>query len=315
MSQPEDFASIFGSEPEGDGPSSGAFDDLLEDMGGSSFISVSKLIDQSIRNEQTSRRMDGFHPSFIAGRKCLNAYYKSVTQDMPQEHFSPRTLRIFANGEDVHKRLQRIMKPHLLGTWQCRNCHTVHNEHHVYVEWLRHRAEHGDFSAKAELQFIADNASLEPEPCPEKCVNCEYDSFKYLEWRVIDTRYNVTGKIDGVIRIDGNDYGWEIKSANKRSFDSASYIQKYKSQFALYLHLLGLTRGIITIECKDNQELKDIQVTTDSIDIGDELQLMLTVNRIRRGEQELPPPVFNTECKDCPFYGKSCSPASNEKNT
>ncbi len=73
--------------------------------------------------------------------------------------------------------------------------------------------------------------------------------------------YEIKGHTDGIIRVNGVDAVLEIKSMNSNRFYSC-YEPKpdHLIQVNIYMFCLGIPRGCILCECKDNQELKEFYV-------------------------------------------------------
>lgn len=255
--------------------------------------------------------MDGFHPSFIAHTDCLNAMYLHRTEH-ERETFFAKTHRIFQNGNDYHTRIQRHLRKHLLGTWKCRDCHSVINENIKYLDWIEKTQTHEDcLKAIKPVKTLSDN----PVPIPSECPSCQGIDFKYMEWRVIDPETQITGKIDGIIEYQGVMFGFEAKSANFNSFKSLGYgtplFKKYERQFSLYLNSLGFQYGIIYIENKNDQSEKVFTINVNDAAIQEFLKpTVSTMEKVNHHLQigSVPMPVRNKDCKDCMYAGGLCLP-------
>jgi hypothetical protein len=70
------------------------------------------------------------------------------------------------------------------------------------------------------------------------------------------------GRADAIIFADGRIAVLEVKSMKKEDFQK---LKKYGSrkaylQLQLYLHFLGIDDGIILVECKDDQRIKEFHI-------------------------------------------------------
>lgn len=303
--------------------------DLLDavDGMGHDLISVSSKVDEILSSPPPrldnygGLYMDGFyHPSFVAHRTCPTAYYHHRMQEPDSRgSFSPKTLRIFHNGDHVHLRLQSYMRDLLYGSWSCRSCHTKYNVNVLYGRWLSSikKSDPRFPSAQDEISSIYSYAHS-PTIFPGDEFECRYCGHQvppnYEEWRVVDFDRGIAGKMDGVLMTpSGELMGWEIKSANMRSFLSlkpgSALLEKYRKQFAMYLQVCGFKTGVITVECKDNQDLKDFYVDASEVDLSQVYASMRESSEHARAHGEPPPPVRNPDCKDCPFLHDPCIPS------
>lgn len=314
-------------------PLDGLFDDLGDDQSVSHLVnlldqigpdipSLVKLASTHLMELAKDREqgyggaiVPGFHPSFLAGRRCPIAYYYSTgVVERKEDEFDPRTLRIFGNGNKVHSRIQAYLAPYLYGTWKCRTCHKFVNEHSDYVRWLQ--------KANRRTDHISSH-SHSPVGMPEECPYCgasngEY-TFKYAEWRVMTP--TITGKIDGlVMNAKGNFVGIEIKSANDRMFgilrsNRGESLWKYKEQFGLYLKSLGLRFGMILVENKNDQELMEFPVDMQFPEISARIKEIESSieTALQYTNNNVPVPTKIAECNTCPFYKSPCQPGERRK--
>jgi hypothetical protein len=88
---------------------------------------------------------------------------------------------------------------------------------------------------------------------------------KQIEVPVESTEYEIQGHTDGIIEINGMEGVLEIKSMNQNQFYSA-YEPKtdHLIQINIYMYCIGIPRGCLLYECKDNQELKEFYVKQDN---------------------------------------------------
>lgn len=87
---------------------------------------------------------------------------------------------------------------------------------------------------------------------------------KQVEVPVENVEYEIQGHTDGVIEINGIEGVLEIKSMNQNQFYSA-YEPKpdHLIQINVYMYCIGIPRGCLLYECKDNQELREFYVKQD----------------------------------------------------
>lgn len=72
--------------------------------------------------------------------------------------------------------------------------------------------------------------------------------------------YGVVGTIDGIVKIDGERYIFELKSAKNEKFKSIDKLLTdtgYLQQSLLYMYFMGIPRVIFLVENKDTQELAE----------------------------------------------------------
>lgn len=71
------------------------------------------------------------------------------------------------------------------------------------------------------------------------------------------------GRADALISLDGKVAVLEIKSMNRESFNRLENIPDAQSywQVQLYMHFLKVDYGVILVECKDDQRLKEFHVS------------------------------------------------------
>ena len=136
-----------------------------------------------------------------------------------------------------------------------------------------------------------------------------------FEWR----EYQITGKVDMKIVIDGKAIPAEIKSSSPFAFDSVNsvqdmlnhkylYMRKYPAQLALYLLMDNKERGCFIFKNKSTGAMKEIWMDLDYDFAESLLKKADTVNRhLEAGT--VPPPIDYDEmvCGECPFQ-HICTP-------
>jgi len=124
-----------------------------------------------------------------------------------------------------------------------------------------------------ELQFIFDEGHLQEKAVLEALREAGFDVIeeqKALSW----PKYNITGKIDGKIIIDGKAYPIEVKSMSPYIFDSINtldnlkfhkyhHIRGYYIQMNLYLLLEEKEKGFFILKNKSSGQIKVLEVELD----------------------------------------------------
>ncbi len=100
--------------------------------------------------------------------------------------------------------------------------------------------------------------------------NCVHDRIiGYLEQQGVVKAKNVKmnkwlfhGRADAILSIENKLVVLEVKSMNSNRFEN---LKKYGErcaylQLQLYMHFLGIDDGIILVECKDDQRLKEFHI-------------------------------------------------------
>jgi hypothetical protein len=93
----------------------------------------------------------------------------------------------------------------------------------------------------------------------------EIGILKRSEVPVENEEYEIKGHTDGILEVGGFEGVLEIKSMNSTQFYSC-YAPKadHLIQINVYMFCLGIPRGCLLYECKDDQELKEFYVKQDA---------------------------------------------------
>jgi len=92
----------------------------------------------------------------------------------------------------------------------------------------------------------------------------ELGILREVECPVENREYEIKGHADGVLEIDGKKGVLEIKSINSRGFYGLlEPDERHLIQANVYMFCLGIPRGVILYENKDNQDLREFLVTQD----------------------------------------------------
>jgi hypothetical protein len=260
-----------------------------------SLPDLDALIEEGIietnSHEDSDIRMPGYHPSQISSRTCVRFY---VLHSLPEFHveqkFNATTHEIFDVGNDIHKRIQRYLSPHLLGTWKCRQCGYMYN---------------------ANYDENYNPIDKEPDYMPTSCKKCGYKHFKYMEWKIISPN-GIRGSIDGIISYNGEIGGIEIKSTKSMIWSKLSVdmdmVKKYIKQFAIYLKELDLGWGKFIFDNKDTHQKKYLTIKNGEVDLSDIYYSIELANEYKKNKK-LPKARICDDCEQCPYYRtKYCNP-------
>ena len=253
--------------------------------------------------------MKAIHLSSASKTQCGNFHFLHYHHGNGKTSFSPNTLMIFENGNYTHTRIQTLLKPRLLGTWKCEGCGRIHHENSAYKTFVEE---------VAKIDFFVDHLmvyslSEEPMPMPEECV-CGSRDFSYIEWRVIDLENFISSRCDGVIEHEGVKWVLEIKSCNNNFFNEFSKTGLYHSyvrQLGSYMKILGIQKGLMLLENKNDQQAKVIPYDMDTFYSDPSFYhtwetIKEAAGAIRKGEELFPKKI--AACEQCVFYNKECKP-------
>lgn len=202
------------------------------------------------------RRDKMFHPSSLAGGFCPREWslynYHPEGYTIREGSVDPRLGRIFGNGHDVHARIQSYLGAHLWGLWVRR------------VDW--------------------DKQNDRPVLETHKGFRPSGNGWTYAEVKLRHEPHRILGSTDGLLHIDGEKWGLEIKSINP---DGYRWLQDkprvvHTNQVLIYEHALEWERTasgkkhrdafdalplrgfIVLYENKGTQELKEYVVPFDA---------------------------------------------------
>jgi hypothetical protein len=121
--------------------------------------------------------------------------------------------------------------------------------------------------------------------------------------------YNIGGRTDSLIELEGESYLIELKSINGDSFKFQLSEPKsaHVDQLQLYMFLSGVHHGILLYENKNTQEIKMFTVDYNEENIEPILQKVLYVNKCVENKVLPPREGIRTDykCKSCGHRG-SC---------
>ncbi|MCD6092738.1 MAG: PD-(D/E)XK nuclease family protein [Candidatus Aenigmarchaeota archaeon] len=123
------------------------------------------------------------------------------------------------------------------------------------------------------------------------------------------------GRADAIVHINKENYVLEIKSMNPFIFEKRAMSKpdiNHIMQLQLYMHYFNISKGIILVESKGNQELKEFIIQKDEKMIDDILS-KFTELKEKIDNNELPPVPDKTgwdfdKCLYC-VYRKTCRKA------
>lgn len=116
------------------------------------------------------------------------------------------------------------------------------------------------------------------------------------------------GRADAIISLGGKNYVVEMKSLHPYHFDRTAREPRrdHYLQLQLYMHYLDIPQGIILMENRGNQELREFAVGRDEEVIRTVLAEFEELHRLVFREGRLPPMPDKSEweydqCRYCPF--------------
>lgn len=116
------------------------------------------------------------------------------------------------------------------------------------------------------------------------------------------------GRADAIVSLGGENFVVEIKSVHPYQFDQATARPRrdHYLQLQLYLHYLDVPRGVILMENKANQALREFLVERDEGTVRRVLSQFAELHRLIFEEGRLPPLPDKSEweydqCRYCPF--------------
>jgi len=252
---------------------------------------IRKAIKKKAIESAGERTYEYFHPSQFADCSRKLIYYYEYDKAGKNESFvniDPDVQRKFDNGHYMHDRYSDYvrMTGKLLGCWECKSC--------------------GKVVGRDVLVGIPD-----PELTDYSCTDCGDGKFKYREVRVNNDEYQIAGSVDAVFDNGDELIVVDFKSIKFSGFSdlpSKGPSPAYIVQIQIYMWLLGLNKGIILYECKDDQRTKEYEFERDEsiIDgIKDKAKFLIAL----RDKGQLPKRKYEHnngfECKYCPFV-KEC---------
>jgi len=259
----------------------------------SGILISNKIIDciDSVLNaedEANDRDYSYFHPSEFAD--CLRKIAYNFYGAPKKGSHSPQLLRIFDNGSWMHLRYTSYFERAkvLRGYWKCLNpmCGKIFGREEKL----------GVFAP-----YLDDNFSCE-------CGNT--NRLGYEEVRVTsDPEFNFYGNVDAVIKLEDEHYVLDYKSMNSFSFKRFKEpYQKHIVQVNIYLWLLGLKKGFLLYENKDNQEVRLATVERNDKLISQIQTRAKELNALLKSKK-LPQRKYDaksaSECKNC-LYRDLC---------
>ena len=139
------------------------------------------------------------------------------------------------------------------------------------------------------------------------------------EW----AKFQLAGRIDGKLAVNGTMVPLEIKSCSPNAFASLRetspedmvkskypWIRKYPAQILLYLLMEGVELGLMLFKNKATGEIlqKVFRLDGPALEYAESVlkKLEAVNNHVRGGT--VPNPIFIDDCKGCPFAKTSCYP-------
>lgn len=133
------------------------------------------------------------------------------------------------------------------------------------------------------------------------CDDAGMDAWFRDELPISHPDLELDGSTDGVLYFKGYYYAIEIKSINNDGFSKLRKPDpKHVKQINRYMGALGIWKGIIIYENKNNQDWKEFVVTFNHALWGETVQIIDHVkSHVLNGT--LPPQELSASCKSCKF--------------
>lgn len=206
----------------------------------------------------STRSYDWFHPSSFGGclRKIVLQHFGEKSSNLKEPRIpDPRAERIFDNGHFLHHRMQRAFSEMgiLRGYWKSKLSGNVYGK----------ESQIGIFRPQS-LRVIGEENLLQPGD-----TRGIEDLLEYEEIRLESEEYNFKGNCDGVVELEKDNpdsrYVVDFKSCKSEKYEFISTRTRkpdaeYITQITIYMWLLGVHKGIIYYENKNDQEILEFHV-------------------------------------------------------
>lgn len=233
----------------------------------------------------------GFHPSQLSGDTCARALVLERLGVAQPEAPPPKLQRIFGMGSDVHTRWQRhLVAAGTLKPWQVEvPLHQTRRE--LDYRFLKH-LHAADGVTPDDLVEVPDAWQRRTEVALKNA-----------------QEYGLRGSADALL--DDSDLTVvEIKSMNWSSFQRYPLVgkpmPKHLLQASLYAWAFRSKAIVFLIECKDNQQAKEVEAAPDKGGVQAVLELCALAQETLQ-DQRLPdrhsgcPTRTSAKAKACPF--------------
>ena len=129
-----------------------------------------------------------------------------------------------------------------------------------------------------------------------------------FEWK----EYQITGHVDGLVKLDDGLWPLEIKSCSPFVFKAINsvkdlthgkygYLRKYPAQITLYCLMSNQEKGVVLFKEKTSGQLKEVWIPLD-YDLGEELLQRAEAINAHVAAGTLPEPINDDLwCDNCPF--------------
>ena len=192
----------------------------------------------------------------------------------------------------------------------------------VYMRTRWEEAQPHDVS----LQRVFDQGNIEEPAIIREVQDAGFDVIEQqvaLSW----PEHQITGHIDGLVRIDGKLYPLEIKSMSphifgstftrgpgmyeweevREKFDRYDWLKKYKPQLTLYLLLKEYEEGLFIFKDKSSGALAQVNLPLDYEEGEKLLQRADRINEhVKNGTVPDPVPFNDKKCGRCAFNHICC---------
>ncbi len=171
------------------------------------------------------------------------------------------------------------------------------------------------------LQRIFDEGNLHEKAVLRELEEAGFDIIEQqrsFEWK----KFQLTGHIDGKIRIDGKLIPIDIKSCSPNIFPAIkkltskemltskyTWIRKYPAQILLYMLMDGSDEGILLFKNKGSGEKYQMNFNlNDHLEYTESILKKLEIVNSYVEKEEIPDIEKSDECRNCDFCKTSCFP-------
>lgn len=288
-----------------------------------SALGLNRAVKAHIRLQAGRPRKHGFHPSELP-RLCpaLHYYVEQARNDLAADEpekvvaaleflkavvnakesaFSPEVRMEFRVGSAIHTEVQYRLGVlgYLWGRWKCARCHTITGPGWMPRIWGND---------------INGERIAEPAPCVRCRGNRRADvPWVYLEPRVENAEWDVTGHADGDLRIKRGEWWYrfilEVKSINEAGFTGKRGPlpkPEHITQASIYGWLMGVSHIVFVYVCKNQvSRWKEFVVPVDPVAVADAQNKIMLVRRARETGEPSPaarycPSAQDERAKRCP---------------
>lgn len=232
-------------------------------------------------------------PSMLSGCERKSYYYfRGAQQDRKSggtikgvyalqcgsgHHLVAQKIILFA---DAHKMDVQMIDP---DTWKLPEGTTLSNRENITADKIR-KLITNPAEAEAVIQHLREQELLAP---------------KDTEWKFYNSIYNISGLVDGALRINGVPALYEYKTINPTDFKNLTEpLSEHKEQGAVYCLTTGFDRVIFHYEDKGEHKFKSYEFICEQKHLD---YMIGKMNRVNNDVANLTPSMKTTDVKKCRF--------------